>query len=452
MHVGKILKGRYKVTKKLGNGAFGDTYIAKDLDFPEQPDRVVKHLSPKDKNPQTLEMATRLFEDEAKSLAKLGEHDRIPRLFAYFEEDEEFFLVQELIDGRDLTQEFEAGKKWSEEETIDFLKELLSALSVVHKQGKIHRDIKPANIMRRSDGSIVLIDFGAVKEAAKADKNGSTIIVGTSIYMPPEQAIGQPGTCSDIYAVGILGIQALTGLLSSNLPRDCDRFKKALEQQQITIGFKLESALCKMISYQWKERYQDAAEALQAIAPPEPVSKFPKKLLLGALGTIALIGGIGACIWQSYNKPNYAQLETYLQNQEWQQADTETNKIILQVAKENSALDANSIENFPCDSLQKIDELWTTNSDGRFGFTPQEKAYLETGNEFDKYTQSVYEAFGDRIGWRIFGVWSLYDDLKFTDIAPVAHLPSPGRKAADKNDLRFDERGELLSRFNNCGL
>ena len=478
MCIGKILKGRYKIIRQLGSGAFGDTYIAKDLDFPEQPDRVVKHLSPKNKNSQTLEVAARLFETEAKSLARLGEHDRIPRLFAYFEEDKEFYLVQELINGGDLTREFQSGKKWGEEKTVSFLKELLSILSVVHQQGTIHRDIKPANIMRRSDGKIILIDFGAVKEAATADEKGSTVAIGTLTYMPPEQAIGKPGTYSDVYAVGMLGIQALTGLSSANLPHDCDRFKTVLKQQQVTISSKLESVLCKMISYKPTERYLDATAAHAAIASliepvpepqpiinPEPivnpqstpkstvvVSKFHKKLLLGALGTIALISGIGVYILKSDKQPNYAQLETYLQNEQWQQADIETNKIILQVAKEDTALDANSIDNFPCDSLQKIDRLWTSNSDGRFGFTPQEQAYIETSNEFDRYAQSAYEAFGDRLGWRIFGVWSLYDDLKFTNLAPTGHLPSPGRKAADKNDLRFNERGELLSRFDSCGL
>jgi len=482
MDEGQIIGNRYIIVKELGSGSFGDTYIAKDTKFPGKPDRVVKHLCPKDEDPQTLKTAKRLFQTEAESLAKLGEYDRIPRLFAYFEEDKEFFLVQELIEGHDLIQEFQFGKRWSEEETAEFLHELLSILSIVHKQGTIHRDIKPANIMRRKDGKIVLIDFGAVKQTATIDKDGktpppeSTVGIGTIAYMPLEQARGKPGTYSDIYAVGMLGIQALTGLISEQLPHDCNSFKLNLKQQQITISSKLESVLCKMIEYQPENRYQNATEALQAITlNPEPIPepnpipepipvpkpdpettyiirKFPKKLLFGSLGAIALVVGAGSYFFLSSDKPSYAQLETHLQNQEWQQADAETDKIILQVAKEDNALDTNSINNFSCDSLQKIDELWTANSDSRFGFTPQAKAYLDTDNEFNRYTQTAYEAFGDRLGWRIFGVWSLYDDLKFTDIAPKGHLPSPGRKAADKSDLRFNERGELLSRFDSCGL
>jgi serine/threonine-protein kinase len=156
------------------------------------------------------------------------------------------------------------------------------------------------------------------------------------------------------------------------------------------------------------------------------------------------------------NQQNYAQLETYLQNQQWQQADAETDKLILKIAGEHSALDAESSDKFPCKSLQKIDELWTENSDGRFGFTPQKKVYLETGNEFDEYVESTYEAFGNKVNWRIFGAWKRYEDFNFQGIdvaiTPRGYLPSPGRVAADKQDLRTREREMLLSRFDACGL
>lgn len=467
MHDGQILCDRYKIVRKIGSGSFGDTYIAKDTKFPGEPDRVVKHLCPKDEKPETLKIATRLFQTEAESLAKLGEHDRIPRLFAYFRENKEFFLVQELIEGQDLTYEFQLGKRWDERETVEFLQELLSILSVVHQQDTIHRDIKPANIMRRrSDGKIILIDFGAVKRIATVDRHGETIVssstigIGTIAYMPAEQAIGQPGTYSDIYAVGILGIQALTGLSSEDLPRDAEQFRAVLKEKQITIDPSLESVLCKMIASQPSDRYQNAQQALAALKPtiiipdpnppkPEPI---PKKLILGVLSAVALLTGAGFLARQIINKPNYAQLETYLEDKEWQKADAETNKLLLKVANEQTTLNTDSMNNVPCQSLAKIDELWTSNSDGRFGFTPQKEAYLETGNEFNDYNQSTYEAFGDRIGWRIFGVWNLYEDLKFNDIAPKGHLPSPGIDVENGKNLRIDERDNLLSRFNACDL
>lgn len=433
---------------------------------PGEPHRVVKHLCPKDNNPETLKIATRLFETEAKSLAKLGEDDRIPRLFAYFRENSAFFLVQELVEGKDLTEEFKLNQKWSEGSTVEFLQELLSILSVVHQQNTIHRDLKPANIMRRErDGKLVLIDFGAVKEVTTVDRDGKTSLVdptvgiGTMAYMPPEQAMGQPGKYSDVYTVGMIGIQALTGLASMDLPRYPDEFDEILTEQQIKISPNLKAFLFKAIANQVKDRYANASQALQALIPPEinpdipPLKKtFPKKLILGILSAVTLIsGGVGTFIFWS-NKPDYAQLESYLQAQNWSQADAFTDQIILKIAGEDNALDRNSINQFPCESLQKIDRLWTANSDGRFGFTPQKEAYVETGNEFNDYTQSTYEAFGDRLAWRLFGVWGLYKDLKFTDIAPVGHLPSPGRVSPEQKNLRFRERGNLLTRFDACEL
>ena len=318
---------------------------------------------------------------------------------------------------------------------------------------------------RNSDGKLVLIDFGAVKELLTVDKNGRTslsdrsVSIGTPAYMSPEQTYGKPGKYSDVYSVGKLGVQALTGLKLGDLPYNPSSFKAVLNEQKIEVSPKLESFLCKMISDRPEDRYADAAEALRALPceepePPEPdpfpqpvpepipspktpedeleeirrinKPKFSTKLLIGALGGIVALGGAGFLAFNSGNKPDYTQLKAYLQNKEWQQADTETNKLILTIADEKSALDADSISKLDCESLEKIDELWTSNSDGKFGFTPQKQAYLETGNEFNEYTQSTYEEFGNKVKWRGFGVWNLYDNLNFTNIAPVGHLPSPG--------------------------
>jgi serine/threonine-protein kinase len=470
MLVDRILRQRYKIIERIGGGGFGDTYKAIDLDFPNQRHCVVKHLCPKDSAPEAIAIAKRLFHTEAKCLSRLGENDRIPRLYSYFEEDGEFYLVQEFIEGKDLTQEFQPGKKWSETETVKFLQELLEILSIVHQENTIHRDIKPANIMRRqSDRKLVLIDFGAVKEILTVNQKGQTDItvgIGSGFYTAPEQAMGRPGKYSDVYSVGMLGIQALTGLTFQELPKDSDKLQKMWQDLQIEVSPQFKYVLNNMVSFQYKERYSDAAEALKAfistgidrkervINSPETtviVSQPKRKLLFILLAAIGLTG-TGIYALPFLNQPNYTQLETYLNNKRWQQADTETDRIILKVAGEKSSLDGESINKFPCKTLQKIDELWTENSDGRFGFTPQKKAYLETGNQFGQYIESAYEEFANKVKWRTFGAWSLYGDLKFTDLATPGHLPSPGRVASDNNDLRFFERGMLLSRFDACGL
>lgn len=461
MLLGQVLLKRYKVIEEIGSGAFGKTYIAIDTAFPGEPRLVVKHLSPYKSEPKHLELAKRLFETEAKVLSTLGENDQIPRLFSYFEEEGKFFLVQELIEGHNLNQELEVGKKWSEAETVKFLQELLSVLSVVHQQNTIHRDLKPANIMRRQkDGKLVLIDFGAVKEVVTNDP--STIAIGTPAYMPPEQEKGRPGKYSDVYAVGMLGIQALTGLPWAKLPRDSKQFEPIWNDLDREVSPELKDVLVRMLKYQHEERFPDAAEALKALIPAEiettPTTKrsqSKRKLLFSLLGIIG-IAGVGILGFTFVNKPNYAQLETYLQNKQWQQADVETDKLLLKIAGEKSALDAQTSQKIPCKSLQTIDQLWTENSNGRFGFTPQKKVYLATGNDFNDYVESTYEAFGDRLSWRIFGSWKRYQDFNFqaidTAINPPGYLPSPGKVASDRQDLRVFEREILLSRFNDCGL
>ncbi|VEP13130.1 putative Calcium/calmodulin-dependent protein kinase [Hyella patelloides LEGE 07179] len=276
MLIDKVLFKQYKIIEEIGSGAFGKTYIAIDTAFPGSPRRVVKHLCPKNSDPESLAIAKRLFKTEAKVLSHLGEHDRIPRLFSYFEEEGEFFLVQELVEGQDLTQEFQPGKRWSEVETIRFLQELLEILSVVHQENTIHRDLKPANIMRRQrDGKLVLIDFGLVKEILNVDRQETKAVslsvgVGTHFYMPPEQAIGRPGKYSDVYAVGILGIQALTGLPPSReIPQDSEQLKQMWNDLNIEVSPQLKYVLERMVNFQYKQRFPDAVEALKALIVTE---------------------------------------------------------------------------------------------------------------------------------------------------------------------------------------
>jgi serine/threonine protein kinase len=134
--------------------------------------------------------------------------------------------VQEWIEGRALNTELLPGKKVGESYVQQLLQDLLEVLAIVHQHNVIHRDIKPQNLIRRSqDDRIVLIDFGAVKavNTIEIDAQGETaltVAIGTPGYMPNEQLQGKPQLCSDLYAVGILGIQALTGIVPRQLPED----------------------------------------------------------------------------------------------------------------------------------------------------------------------------------------------------------------------------------------
>lgn len=257
-----MLRGRYKIISNLSSGGFSKTYLAEDRDLPGNPYCVVKQLRSQFTNEFVLQEAIRLFDNEAEVLYRLGNHDQIPRLLAHFGENQRFYLVQEFIDGNDLSKELTPGTQWSEEQVISFLQAVLKILEFVHQQNVIHRDIKPANLIRRtSDGKIVLIDFGAVKEITSF--GGKTVAIGTPGYMPSEQSNGQPQLCSDIYALGMIGIQALTGIQPEKLPKDRRTLEVIWNKQAVSP--QLAVILDKMVRYQFSQRYQSASEVLQAL-------------------------------------------------------------------------------------------------------------------------------------------------------------------------------------------
>jgi serine/threonine protein kinase len=279
-----VLAGRYQIVKHLGGGGFGQTFLASDSHLPGKPICVVKQLQPKVNSSETLEIAIRLFNREAETLYRLGNHDRIPRLLAHFEQNNEFYLVQEYVAGKPLDQEIVPGKRLSEAEVIPLLQDILEVLAFVHQQQVIHRDIKPANLIRRnSDGRIVLIDFGAVKEvsnqAASISGNTSmTVAIGSPGYMPIEQQASHPHFSSDIYSVGMVCVQALTGLSPRQLPRDAEtgEFHCSLLQPAIGPGFA--AILDRMVRYDYRQRYRDATEALrelQQLLDPDQANSYP---------------------------------------------------------------------------------------------------------------------------------------------------------------------------------
>jgi serine/threonine protein kinase len=294
MQVGTVLRNRYKITSFLGSGGFGETYLAEDLDLPGHPKCVVKQLKPQNSNSTLLQMARVLFDREAKVLYQLGNTDsQIPRLFAHAEQDGQFYLVQEFIDGHTLNEEL-SGQPWHEFAVLKLMKEILEVLSVVHKNGVIHRDIKPSNLMRRHlDKKIVLIDFGSVKEinALNVDSQGhatTTVAIGSTNYISPEQAYGHPQLASDVYSVGVLGIQALLG----KIPQKDPVTGELIWKQLVIASPKCIEVLEKMTRYHFRDRYpsaEAALEALSATSAPTLAGKKPPLLMVGIPVALAAV-------------------------------------------------------------------------------------------------------------------------------------------------------------------
>ncbi|UKP00193.1 serine/threonine-protein kinase [Nostoc sp. UHCC 0870] len=268
--LGNLLASRYQVLQILGGGGFGQTYIALDTQRPGNPRCVVKHFRPVTHNPEFLETARRLFTSEAETLEQLGHHEQIPRLLAYFEEKQEFFLVQEYIEGNCLKAEIVSGQRWTEDKVIFLLQQILNILKFIHSYNVIHRDIKPENIIRRlHDGKLVLIDFGAVKQVhtrmiTAPGQTEMTVAIGTPGYMSIEQGRGKPHANSDIYSLGVLCIQALTGLHPREFEED-PHTGEILWQYRATVTPVLASVISKMVVNHFKQRYQSATEVLEAL-------------------------------------------------------------------------------------------------------------------------------------------------------------------------------------------
>jgi eukaryotic-like serine/threonine-protein kinase len=286
MQPGKLLCDRYQIDRPLAPGGFGQTFVAVDTHLPSHPQVVVKLLKPINNDPATLKITQRLFNTEAAILERLGkDNDRIPSLHAHFPLNGEFYLVQEYIEGQTLTQELQ-GQRISESDTLAILKEILTGLMTVHPT-VIHRDLKPDNIIRRAkDRKLVLIDFGAVKQIRTATFTtpnpaiSRTIGIGTPGYMPSEQGIGYPKPASDIYAVGTIAIQCLTGSAPHLL---FDEDSLTIEWEHLRqVSQDLAQVLNKMIAPKYQQRYANAAEALEAIEslltpaiPPPVIPNIP---------------------------------------------------------------------------------------------------------------------------------------------------------------------------------
>jgi serine/threonine protein kinase, bacterial len=268
-----FLHERYRVIKSLGQGGFGATFLAADLSLPGKPSCVVKQLRPSTTVPHVYQMAKELFEREAQTLGRIGNHPQVPRLLDYFEDSQQFYLVQEYVSGNNLQQEVKANGPFSEAGVRQFLSEILPLLQYIHAQQVIHRDIKPANLIRREqDKKLVLIDFGAVKNKVNAElaANSSdqtaltSFAVGTPGFAPPEQMAMRPVYASDIYALGVTCIY----LLTAKSPKDLDYNPSTGEMEwrkAVQISDHLAQVLEKMLEVSVRHRYQSADDVLNAL-------------------------------------------------------------------------------------------------------------------------------------------------------------------------------------------
>ncbi|MEM9542723.1 MAG: GUN4 domain-containing protein [Cyanobacteria bacterium P01_E01_bin.42] len=415
---------RYWAKRILGEGGFGRTFLAVDEFKPSKPPCVIKQFLPQAQGTKSIQKASELFAQEAQRLEELGEHPQIPELFAYFTIEGRQYLVQEFIDGETLQGELKKQGVFKETQIRELLQDLLIVLQFVHENQVIHRDIKPDNIIRRNaDQKLVLVDFGAAKYVQPVQRSVTGTVIGSAEYCAPEQSMGKPTFSSDLYSLGVTCLHLLTQVSPFEL-------YDVMEAEWVwrdflkgnSVGDELGKILDRLVEPKPRKRYQSVAEVFGDLqqgsrrvnVPVSPIPNFtpnPPPVVPSR---------------NQVTPSRYRRLEALLKGGKWKEADEETRKVMLQVAgrEKEGWLNTDSIDNFPCEDLRAIDQIWVKYSNGRFGFSVQKRIYKEKGGT-QNLDSSIWVKFCDRVGWRDekTGTWLYYKDLIFNTSAPEGHLP-----------------------------
>ena len=318
----------YRLDKILGSGGFGITYLALDLlrqrfaikeYYPRQfASRQAMTVQP------TTVADTALFDEcrerflrEAEALVLLGRtaggaNEGIVHVQTYFEAYGTCFLVMDYVEGDSLADIIRRDRGLTAPRLRSLLVQLLTSIRVVHQAGLLHRDIKPANIIIREGDRLVLIDFGATRQAAPTEATSYTQIYSGG-YGPPEQMLGQrQGEYSDIYAIGAVCYRAIGGRLADPLARQnslaaglADPQKPAVVVGEGHYPRRLLEAIDAALVVDPLRRLQSADAMLQALGPEEPVGavapppapsptvrgrRSPVWLAVAAAGALAVAG------------------------------------------------------------------------------------------------------------------------------------------------------------------
>ncbi|MEG4231994.1 serine/threonine-protein kinase [Microcoleus sp. Pol11C3] len=423
---GQRLNGdRYIIEAKLGEGGFGVTYLAQKAQNRQRV--VIKTLKDELLSHPNFSRYRDKFRDEALLLA-VCKHPNIVQIYTYFTHDDFPCIAMEYVAGEDLWKWVKRRGILSETEALNYVRQVGEAVIVVHDKGLLHRDIKPQNIMVRDNQDAVLIDFGLARGFIPNRTQEITVEL-TQGFAPPEQygRIGKFAQYTDVYALAA----TLYYLLTKTSPTGADLrgLKHPLKsplQINSCISDEVNEAILQGMEMDAIKRPQSVQEWL-AMLPQPPIRETQTGGVLPTIPSpqpasqpVKLISAQGV---------DYRQLDRLLASEKWKEADRETARVMLKVAgeKEDGCLNNEHIDNFPCEDLRTIDQLWVKYSNERFGFSVQKRIYQSLGGtrEFDS---KIWEAFKDRLGWRVNSNQLHYIDIKFNTKAPEGHLPARGRK------------------------
>lgn len=259
---GQKINNRYEIVKSIGEGGMANVYLANDkiLDRKVAIKVLRGDLSSDDK-------FIRRFQREALSVSNLS-HPNIVEVYDVGEEDGEYYIVMEYIEGKTLKQLLKKRESLTLTEVIDIMTQLTDGISHAHESYIIHRDIKPQNIMIQDDGRIKITDFGIAMALNATQLTQTNSVMGSVHYLPPEQASGKGATVkSDIYSMGILMYELLTGTVpfkGDNAVEIALKHMKdkipSIRKQDPSIPQSVENILLKATAKNPRNRYDTAKE------------------------------------------------------------------------------------------------------------------------------------------------------------------------------------------------
>lgn len=400
----------YRIDTIIGLGGYGITYKATHLQLNHQV--VIKTPNGTLQNDPEYPKYVKRFIKEGQTLAKLSQnaHPNIVRVSDYFEENGIHCLVMDLVSGESLFNMVRQQGQLPDTDAVAIIRQIGEALIEVHQAGIVHRDAHPGNIMLRRNGQAVLIDFGIASDLIPTVINTNTHPCNPA-FAPWEQHIEGSGKPTvDIYALAASLYYAVTGQLPT--PSFERQFENIPLKPAKDFGVKdwVNLAIEKGMASDPQKRPQSMEDWL--IYLQEPISP-------------PTIPSVSVQI-KSTRGVDYTRLRDLLAAGKWKEADEETLKVMLKVARREieNYFDRESIENFPCDDLRTIDQLWVRYSHGRFGFSVQKKIWLEVGG--DPYYDTDCK-LGESVGWQKGSRWLDSDELTFNLQAPCGHLPTCGR-------------------------
>ncbi len=455
-----LQNGKYVIEKRLGTGGFGITYKARHtfLNY----DVVIKTPNEDVKSDPAYAKYVERFIKEGRMLAQLSNdpHPHIVRISDWFQEGDTHCLVMDFIQGESLWHLVGRRGALPETEAVEYIRQISSALSVVHQKKLVHLDITPPNIMVRNNRTAVLIDFGIAADMSPPSTLSRSF--GNQAFAPYELVYkASRHRTVDIYCLAASLYYAVTGQCpTKSFDRKYEGVElKAPKRLVPQISDEVNRAILKGMELEPENRPQSMQEWLKLLEPkqvapvtPQPVQTSPQRsdlrngssiprprpntkftVLVGVGVVVALmlaaLAGVREWQHQTAIDYSYSQLENLLAHGEWKEADRKTSSVMLKVAGREEEgwlgnwLGNDSIQKFSCTDLRTIDNLWVKYSDGRFGFSVQKRIWESVGGTPD--AEEIYRRFGDRIQWRVNNNWLTDEELTFSVEAPEGHLPAP---------------------------